>query len=473
MVFRPPFPPFDPTDTSGFSYETVVKRWPVILASIVDQLHRENHELHIQGQASLHEDRITEGKAIIEKVSKLKYDMARDHVMEPIPSDGELHTDCYNTELQELAKSSTNYWFKAPWLYAECYLYRLLRSYFAQSIHWRNFDPFHAQKLDVFKKSGTSIYGIATIMHELESEKSTLTSDPAKLKVFFQEMIQMCLWGNATDLSLLTHMSLVDIEKLQSVGKDMQAARKEFIMRDDKEEAWNHLITVTDGRVDFVLDNAGFELFTDLVFADFLVTYTPYVSKVVFHPKLIPWFVSDVTPPDFDETIRSLLDFSSFSSAPPPSAEQHQHLQKLAERMKQYLSEGTFSLSVPKETALSGGSGGSQSMAGFWTTPVPYWDMEPHDPKLYEFLKSSDLVIFKGDLNYRKLTGDIRWPALTPFDEALGPLAGSFPLLSLRTNKADVAVGLDSEVLARTEAKDPKWRVNGKFALISFLEKRH
>ena len=27
---------------------------------------------------------------------------------------------------------------------------------------------------------------------------------------------------------------------------------------------------------------AGFELFTDLVFADFLVTYTPHVSRVVF-----------------------------------------------------------------------------------------------------------------------------------------------------------------------------------------------
>lgn len=50
-------------------------------------------------------------------------------------------------------------------------------------------------------------------------------------------------------------MSLVDIEKLQSVGKDMQAARKEFIMRDDQEKAWKHISTIKDGRVDFVLDN--------------------------------------------------------------------------------------------------------------------------------------------------------------------------------------------------------------------------
>ncbi|KAJ4481048.1 DUF89 domain-containing protein [Lentinula aciculospora] len=485
MVFQPPFPPYDPTDKSGFSYETVVKRWPVILAGIVDQLHRENHELHIrtipvydsartQHNFDPSEAKIAEGKTIIEKVSKLKYEMARDHVMEPIPDDGEPHVDFYNTELEELSKSSRNTWFKAPWLYAECYLYRLLHSYFVQTTHWKYYDPFHAQKLDVFTKSGTSIYGIATVMHELESEKSELKTDLTKLKVFFQEMIQMCLWGNATDLSLLTHMSLVDIEQLQSVGKDMQAARKEYIMRDDQEKAWEHLVTIKAGRVDFVLDNAGFELFTDLVFADFLVTYTPYVSKVVFHPKLIPWFVSDVTPPDFDETIESLLDalFLSTTTSPPPSTEQQQHLQKLAERLRRYVSEGVFSLSVPSETLLGGGGSSTKPLADFWTTPVPYWNMDTYDRELWEFLKESDLVIFKGDLNYRKLTGDIKWPSWTPFDEALGPLAGSFPILSLRTNKADVAVGLDKEVLNKTEEKDAKWRVNGKFALISFLDKK-
>jgi hypothetical protein len=31
-------------------------------------------------------------------------------------------------------------------------------------------------------------------MNELESQKATLESDPAKLEVLFKEMIQMCLW---------------------------------------------------------------------------------------------------------------------------------------------------------------------------------------------------------------------------------------------------------------------------------------
>lgn len=70
-------------------YETVVKRWPVILAGVVDQIHRENHDntLHLQAQEDSAqkqdlEIKIAEGKAIIENISKLKYEMARDHVME-------------------------------------------------------------------------------------------------------------------------------------------------------------------------------------------------------------------------------------------------------------------------------------------------------------------------------------------------------------------------------------------------------
>ena len=50
-----------------------------------------------------------------------------------------------------------------------------------------------------------------------------------------------------------------------------------------------------------------------------------------------------------------------------------------------------------------------------------------------------------------------------------GPLAGSFPLLSLRTNKADVAVGIDEAVADRLDQLGEKWRVDGRYALISFL----
>jgi hypothetical protein len=45
----------------------------------------------------------------------------------------------------------------------------------------------------------------------------------------------------------------------------------------------------------------------------------------------------------------------------------------------------------------------------------------------------------------------------------LGPLAGEFPLLSLRTNKADVAVGVPKDVAEKLDAAGEKWRVDGRF----------
>ncbi|KAK1231466.1 Hairy/enhancer-of-split with YRPW motif protein 2 [Marasmius sp. AFHP31] len=496
MSFAAPYPPYDPTDKSGrlilnrgtTRYETVVKRWPIILTSIVDQLHQENHALQAPGNVS--DDRthakVVEGKTIIEQVSKLKYQMARDHALEPIPEDGEPLVDLYNSELGRLAEKSRNTWFTAPWLYAECYLYGSF------ACHRMPLTSHIFHKLPILALSirpNTALAQlrpfslsedrcIASSIHDIETAKDTLKSEASGIEALFQEMIQMCLCPPfqregamlqiyLQDLSLLTHMTLSDIEKLQTVEKEAQSARKQFILKDDQEQAWNHVKGMKGGRVDFVLDNAGFEVFTDLVFADFLVTYTPHVSKVVFHGKLIPWFVSDVTPSDFKYTIEALLDPSHFTSTP-PSEEDKSHLQAIAARIARYLEEGVFVFSVPTDTPL-GGSGAGSKLGEFWTNPLPYWDMERECPDLWNDLRNSELVIFKGDLNYRKLTGDIQWPSTTPFKDAVGPLAGSFPLLSLRTNKADVAVGITQEALDEIEKKDDKWRVNGKYALISFL----
>ncbi|RDB19624.1 hypothetical protein Hypma_013262 [Hypsizygus marmoreus] len=476
MTFEPPHPPYDPTDKTGFSYETVVKRWPVIITGVIDQIHNVCHKLSLElqrpnAEKETAEAKVAEGKVIIEKLSKLKYQMGRDHPLEPIPADGEGQVETYNLELQRLGEAGKNTWFTAPWLYAECYLYRLLRSFCAATTHWNNYDPFLSQKVSTFAQSGTSILKIATSMHELESEKDALNSE--KLGILFSEMVQMCLWGNATDLSLLTHLSPDDIAHLQSVGKEAQAARQQFILKDDQSQLWEHIQSLKSGRIDFVLDNAGFELFTDLVFADFLVSFTPYVSEVQFHPKLIPWFVSDVTPADFSQTLSSLLDpsfFSRFAGPNEGSTPSSEHLKHMVTRWKNYVDEGVFKLSVPLATPL-GGSGSEVDLFGsFWTSPWPYWNLKDYAPELFSALQESSLVVFKGDLNYRKLTGDIQWPVWTPFATAIGPLAGSFPILSLRTNKADIVVGVDREIAEKLDESGEKWRVNGRYALISFLE---
>ncbi|KIO17031.1 hypothetical protein M407DRAFT_33319 [Tulasnella calospora MUT 4182] len=88
-------------------------------------------------------------------------------------------------------------------------------------------------------------------------------------------------------------------------------------------------------------------------------------------------------------------------------------------------------------------------------------------------LEGSGLVIFKGDLNYRKLTGDVQWPAGTTFEEAMGPLAGKLPILSLRTNKADVIAGLPKELVEKMDSdrETNGWRTNGRWGVITFIPK--
>jgi hypothetical protein len=50
-------------------------------------------------------------------------------------------------------------------------------------------------------------------------------------------------------------MTPEDIEHLQTIGRDAQDARKEFILKDDQSAAWEHIATLRDARIDFVLDN--------------------------------------------------------------------------------------------------------------------------------------------------------------------------------------------------------------------------
>ena len=127
----------------------MVHRWPIILTKLIDHIHNVNHKLTISNADA---QRIEEGLVIIGKISKLKYEMARDRTLEcvclsspsslrwreekpstdccsvyttgahgcrPIPDDGEADVETYNNELAALTEKGKGTWFTCPWLYAE------------------------------------------------------------------------------------------------------------------------------------------------------------------------------------------------------------------------------------------------------------------------------------------------------------------------------------------------------------------
>ena len=141
-------------------------------------------------------------------------------------------------------------------------------------------------------------------------------------------------------------------------------------------------------------------------------------------------------------------------------------LRKCATRWNEHLQSGRFQLSVPLDTPLGAAAG---AKADFWCTAAPFDQLV--GTELLEDLKRAELVIFKGDLNYRKLTADLQWSTTTSFDESLGELNGHLNLLSLRTCKADVCVGLAEGKAEELDRKAQRWRVSGEYAVISFSKR--
>lgn len=143
-------------------------------------------------------------------------------------------------------------WFTGTWLFNECYLYRRLREIYIMSHFWKSYDPFGEQKLATFRGSHGSVFDLARKMPEMIQPVSE-----ERKELVYQELLQVCLWGNATDLSLLTNMTEEDIKRLQAVEKEKLAEQKKHILVDNIDEIWEKLKTLKDGRVDFVLDNSG------------------------------------------------------------------------------------------------------------------------------------------------------------------------------------------------------------------------
>lgn len=219
-------------------------------------------------------------------------------------------------------------------------------------------------------------------------------------------MCEICLWGNATDLSLLTSLTYEDIQKLQ--GSEARKAGEKNILVNDLSIAYGVLKKAQNDserqtrRVDIVLDNAGFELFVDLILAGYLLL-TGLATEIVLHPKSIPWFVSDVIPTDFAALLNALAYPQEFYTTPSEGGEQ---LSKTPEALSEKeVSDSTFLFEQLSSLHQDGRI--IIRPHQFWTSPSSYWRLRDLEPSLFKSLQQSELVIFKGDLNYRKLTGDV------------------------------------------------------------------
>lgn len=319
-------------------------------------------------------------------------------------------------------------WIDIPWFFAETYFYRLIlniTNYF-QSGEWQSIDPFHLQKSQGLK---TSLDAITTLCYQVtqwleETEKLGKINQNILITLLY-----FALWGNRVDLSLWSAFesdrSNFDIEN-----------QKAHILVDDAGLVTELLMSSACQRVDFIVDNAGFELICDLCLVDFLLD-SGVVDQIKLHLKPHPTFVSDAMIKDVYDTVEFL------------AASNHQKVANFAQRLQAYIAS-------------------EQLMLGddyFWTSPLAFWEIPE---SLKQELAAADLLIVKGDANYRKLLGDRHWDFTTNIADIVCYLP--VPIVALRTLKSEVAVGLQPEVIEKVSKSDSNWLTNGQWGVVQFVE---
>ncbi len=300
-----------------------------------------------------------------------------------------------------LAENPDYKWLNAPFLFLENYLYHKISE--LCGFFSNGFDYFR------YKKDAEARIGLEKFSQYLENVDSISS---------FSEICLLNLMGNKADLS--QHPS-------------HYSARSAFeLLIDHRDKAASKIDDCS--QVDIVLDNAGEELFFDLLLAYWLLTHTA-VSKIKLHFKQMPYFVSDALISDYRFLLDILLENKSAAF--------------FVEAMNGFEKEGKLELCSHPFNA-----------SGKLFSQMP--------KELAAELSRSDLILFKGDLNYRRLVGDNHWPHVTRTSSIVDYF--STDILISRISKSEVMVGLEPESIPHGESSE--WLFSGNYGQIELVEGR-
>lgn len=314
-------------------------------------------------------------------------------------------------------KTLKEFFENEPFFESEVLFYHVLLS---QKEYLKNKNDFFAIKKDTDYANEHDSY--RNELKNLFNQKGYYNNIKNKKKKFltkqedFRAILNYSLTANTGDLSQL------EINRPDSVR----------ILHDDTDKCFNFIISKKHKRFDIICDNSGAELFSDIYLAVFMIIHD-YVNKVVLHVKSYPYFVSDATIDDFGRLVNILTKNKSNS------------------QLLELLSNKKIEVKSHK----------------FWTE-AKYFDELPKDLGINK--NSTDLLIVKGDLNYRRLVMDKNWQTTDSFEKRC--LIKDIPVIAPRVLKSDVLVGVEPIFVSMAKAQDKKYKTDGKWGVIQTTLKK-
>lgn len=308
-------------------------------------------------------------------------------------------------------------WLEAPWFVVETYLFRRIVeavNYFESGL-----DPFAYQKQRSLNSMMAQVGEDTAVLQKMMEEEAQETH--------LRWLLLRDLWGNQVDLGLWSADDSFD-----HLHQEEDAQLDHLLVND--------LTAVTPffqnaKRLDFIIDNAGYELVGDFLLALYWLAQNQD-RTIHFHVKRHPTFVSDVTKGDVQKAVETFIN------------QENEDVRWLGKRLADVLENGRLQLHDPL----------------FWTSPHPLWHLPQ---ELNTQLAKADLIISKGDANYRRALGDLHWPYETPIREIVDYLDA--PILFLRTCKSEVLAGLENGRAAQLRKQYPNWDVSGEWGVVQLV----
>jgi len=486
--------PLFTSEDSSFAHHTMKNRLPKILDQII------------------HDNEFGD-EDVVESLIDLKESLKNNGWIERFKDHenaGDLYYQVWSQEYDE--KLRDRRWLEVEWFVCESYFYRLVLSkigYFEEenkeedqiekeetkgggssSDHSSNIsqnDPFYKSKLRSLVEDEDTIQFISSISSLLFSnneEEDDQRNIRDRLKLFFM----FSLWGNRVDGCYKEVMNqknnqeyggnkteeaeddmlLIDerekfievlIDKIDHLHSSSTSSNNNSIFQDEKELNSTQSLKEEEEEEEFIIlsfvtDNCGNEILCDICLMICLLQFFPQHLKIRIHCKKCPTFVSDITTSNFDVFFLN-LQTSPVASLLPQLIDRFYELVKVEEKIQ-----------------ICGHD--------FWNGPL-FFDQIPlnrnisNDNNMVVGSEIGDVMLIKGDANYRRVVFDTRWDCssihslqdiISTHYNPSSSILSHTPFICLRTLKSDPIVGLNQDQVDKLDEVDHNWRINGKRGII-------